>query len=114
MSKDKVLDSKQEKGDDEGEKEALIEAPKFNHKLSFVFALIASIFFGIADYLIALLSIKHGMKWMYPTFMITTFVWTIFHIAKWFKLNKQRRAENLEPVPFWDGETSCYCKPDVT
>lgn len=110
------------KGDDEanGEKPAGTEEeaeevkPKFNHKLSFVYASVASLFFGIADYLIALLSIKHSMKWMYPTFMITTVVWTIFHVGKWFKFNKERRAQNLETVPFFDGETSPYCKPDVT
>ena len=100
-------------GEGEGEGEEGEKKPQFNHKLSFLFATIASLFFGIADYLIALLSIKHGLKWMYPTFMITTVVWTIFHVGKWIKLNRARRAENLEPVPFWDGETSCYCKPDV-
>ena len=89
------------KGDDEGSSEkgkvtevegtaVEEEAPKhqFNHKLSFVFALIASVFFGMADYLIALLSIKQGMKWMYPTYMVTTVVWTIFHIGRWIKMNK--------------------------
>lgn len=79
----------------EGEDGGLTPEPKYNHKLSFVFATIASIFFGMADYLIALLSIKNGMKWMYPTFIITTIVWTIFHIGRWVILNKKRRAENL-------------------
>ena len=84
---------------------------EFKHGRSFLFALIASIFFGIADYLIALMSIKNGIKWVYPTWMITTFVWTIFHVGKWVQLNKERTAQGQERVNFWDKNTSVYFKP---
>lgn len=46
---------------------------------------------------------------MYPTFMITTFIWVIFHSYRFYKLNKDRRAQNLEPVSFFNKETSSYC-----
>ena len=85
--------------------------PEFKHCLSFFYALIASIFFGIADYLIALMSIKNGIKWVYPTFIITFFVWGVYHIGKWIKLNKTRKLEGKEAIPFWDKASSVYYMP---
>lgn len=67
----------------------------------------------MADYLISLLSIKHGMRWMYPTFMITSIVWVIFHTVRWIILNSKRRTEGLKPVSFFDKSTSCYCRKKV-
>lgn len=82
---------------------------EFNHKLSFVYATVASLFFGMADYLIALLSIRKGMKWMYPTYMITTVVWSVFHIGRWIVLNRSLAKEGKSKVPFWNKQYSSYC-----
>ena len=69
-------------------------------------AFLASVFFAIANYITADLSLTHGIQWMFPSFVSSSIIWVLFHIYN----HRQRNKDGKEPVPFFSRENSIYYK----
>jgi len=80
----------------------------YNNLVGFSSGLVASMFFGLADYLTADLTVRVGWRFQYNSAIITTFQWILYHIIAWIDLNASFKKAGTPTVSFFDKSTSPY------
>jgi hypothetical protein len=53
----------------------------FEHKKSFAYSIVASVCFGICNYVLGDLSSRIGVKSVYPSFFGYIFIWFLYHLS---------------------------------
>jgi len=71
----------------------------------YFFALLTPIFFGLANYLTAINSKKHGLIAVLPTFFGSTFMWIFYHLYKLRQNKKFSKQYSAYYRPIKDPET---------
>jgi hypothetical protein len=73
---------------------------EYNHNRCYMFAFLTSLGLGYGNYLVADLSVKLGIRWVYPTCISNLVVYFIYHIFNSMK----------DSVPLFSKKTSQYYK----
>ena len=84
------------------------QTKQMNHKKSFVFSLICSISFAISNYIVGVMSVKLGFKWVFPAFFTFMPLNMFYHTFNWIDNNKKRKNEGKPRLPFYSKEGSAY------